>query len=90
MGRGSTRSIGYLSALSAPNVHPKKKMPLIIFGGGLKNKDHVKFKGLRHGVSNKIYRQLKHREGLGESLLLNINEYKTSKVSKTMIIEHTF
>ncbi|ORE02395.1 hypothetical protein BCV72DRAFT_338733 [Rhizopus microsporus var. microsporus] len=52
-------------------------MPLIIFGDGLKIKYYVKFKGLRHGVSNKIYRQLKNREGLGGLLLLNINEYKT-------------
>lgn len=55
-------------------------MPLIIFGNGLKNKSHVKFKGLRHGVSEKLYRQLKIREKRGELLLLDIDEYKTSKV----------
>ena len=65
-------------------------MPLVIFGDGLRNKDHIKFKGLRHGVSNKIYRQLKHREGLGDLLLFDINEYKISKVSITMLIDHTF
>ncbi|CEI95702.1 hypothetical protein RMCBS344292_09881 [Rhizopus microsporus] len=54
-------------------------MPLVIFGHGLRNKDRVKFKGLRRGVSNKVYRQLKRREELGELLLLDINEYKTSK-----------
>lgn len=58
-----------------------KKMPLVAFGDGLKNKDHLKFKGHRHGLSNKIYKQLKLREGLGELLLLDINECNTSKVS---------
>ncbi|GAA5809667.1 hypothetical protein MFLAVUS_003079 [Mucor flavus] len=47
-----------------------KKMPLVVFEDGLKNKDHIKFKGLRHG------------EGLGELLLLDINEYYTSKILK--------
>ncbi|KAI7907125.1 uncharacterized protein BX663DRAFT_573207 [Cokeromyces recurvatus] len=37
------------------------KMPLVVFGEGLKNKDHIKFKGLRHAVSNKIYQQLKNK-----------------------------
>ncbi|PHZ09323.1 uncharacterized protein RHIMIDRAFT_294507 [Rhizopus microsporus ATCC 52813] len=60
-------------------------MPLVIFGDGLKNKGHVRFKGLRHGVSNKIYRQLKHREGLGELLLLDINEFKTSKTCNSCL-----
>ena len=67
-----------------------KKKPLVIFDDSLRNKDHVKFKDLRYGVSNKIYGQLKHRERLGELLLFDINEYKTSKVSITMIIDHTF
>ncbi|ORE12756.1 hypothetical protein BCV71DRAFT_280194 [Rhizopus microsporus] len=39
----------------------RSKMPLVIFGDSLRNRDHVKFK-----------------EGLGELLLLDINEYKTS------------
>ncbi|ORE07158.1 hypothetical protein BCV72DRAFT_304893 [Rhizopus microsporus var. microsporus] len=60
-------------------------MPLVIFGDGLKNKDHVRFKGLRHGVSNRIYRQLKHREGLGELLLLDINKFKTSKTCNSCL-----
>lgn len=58
----------------------KSKMPLIIFGDGLKNKSHVKISGLRHGVSGIIYKQLRLREKLGELLLLDIDEYKTSKV----------
>ncbi|KAI8880209.1 hypothetical protein K501DRAFT_286384 [Backusella circina FSU 941] len=59
-------------------------MPLIIFGDGLKNKTQMKFKGLRHGVSERLYRQLKKRERLGELLLLDINEFRTSKVSLAM------
>ncbi|KAI7889643.1 uncharacterized protein EV154DRAFT_273304 [Mucor mucedo] len=63
-------------------VGNNNKMPLVIFGDGLKNKDHVKFKGLRRGISNKIYSQLKIRERIGELLLVDINEFKTSKVSR--------
>lgn len=63
-------------------VGDNSKMPLVVFGDGLKNKDHIKFKGLRHGISNKIYRQLKTRERVGELLLIDINEFKTSKVIK--------
>ncbi|GAA5812996.1 hypothetical protein MFLAVUS_006462 [Mucor flavus] len=62
-----------------------KKMPLVVFGDGLKNKDHIKLKGHRHGLSNKIYKQLKLREGLGELLLLNINEYYTSKTCNSCL-----
>jgi hypothetical protein len=65
-------------------------MPLFIFCDDLKHKDQVKFKGLRTGVSNKIYKQLKHREGQGELLVLDINEYKTSKVSTTIFIYYVF
>ncbi|KAG2200602.1 hypothetical protein INT47_007346 [Mucor saturninus] len=64
----------------------RNKMPLIIFGDGLKNKSQTKFKGLRSGVMDKLYRQLKRREKLGELLLVNINEFKTSKVSILMYI----
>ncbi|ORE04059.1 hypothetical protein BCV72DRAFT_243890 [Rhizopus microsporus var. microsporus] len=44
-----------------------------------KRKNKNRFKDLRQSVSNKIYRQLKHREGLRELLLFDTNEYKTSK-----------
>lgn len=63
----------------------KNKMPLVIFGDGLKNKEHVKFRGLRPGVSGKIYRHLKHREGLGELFLLDINEFRTSKICNSCL-----
>ena len=42
----------------------------------------IKFRGLRHGVSNKIHKQLQARERIGELLLVDINEFKTSKVIK--------
>lgn len=57
------------------------KMPLIVFGDGLKGKSHVKYRGHRVGVSEIIYRQLKRREKLGELLVLDINEFRTSSVS---------
>ncbi|KAI9476228.1 MAG: hypothetical protein EXX96DRAFT_540770 [Benjaminiella poitrasii] len=60
----------------------RKEIPLVIFDNGLKNESHMKFKGLRHGISEMIYRQLKLREKLGELLLLDIDEYKTSKKTK--------
>lgn len=53
---------------------------MIVFGDGLTNKSHVKFKGLRTGVVDKLYKQLKLREKLGELLLLDIDEFNTSKV----------
>jgi hypothetical protein len=55
-------------------------MPLVVFGDGLKNEYHVRFRGLRHGVSGKLYKQLKIRERRGELLLMDISEFKTSKV----------
>ncbi|KAL4209340.1 hypothetical protein AB4K20DRAFT_1909790 [Rhizopus microsporus] len=55
------------------------KMPLVIFDNGLKNKSHVKFKRLRQGVSERVYRQLRLREKLGGLIFLDIDEHKTSK-----------
>jgi hypothetical protein len=67
----------------------KMAAALVIFGDGLKNKDHVKFKGLRWGASDKLCRQLKLRKKLGELLLLGISKYNTSKVSINYIHAHT-
>lgn len=58
----------------------RKKMPMIVFGNGLQNKSHVKYKGLRRGMTDKLYKQLKLREKSGELLLLDIDEFNTSKV----------
>lgn len=55
-------------------------MPMVIFGDGTKNKSLTKFKGLRAGVIDKLYKHLKQRERLGELLLLDIDEFNTSKV----------
>jgi hypothetical protein len=56
-------------------------MPLVVFGDGLKNKSQVRFKGHRHGVSEKIYKHLRVKEKCGEVLLLDIHEFRTSSVS---------
>ncbi|KAI8083426.1 hypothetical protein BDF21DRAFT_415958 [Thamnidium elegans] len=55
-------------------------MPLVIFGDGLKGSSHVKYKGRRVDVSDVIYKNLKRRQNLGEVLLLDINEFRTSYV----------
>lgn len=56
-------------------------MPLIVFGDGLKGGNHTKYKGLRVGASEKIYKNLKRRESLGELFLLDIDEFRTSSVN---------
>ncbi|CEG76410.1 hypothetical protein RMATCC62417_11309 [Rhizopus microsporus] len=56
------------------------KMPLVIFGGGIKGSSHVKYRGRRVGVSDIIYKNLKRREKLGEVLVLDINEFRASSV----------
>ncbi|KAI8056316.1 uncharacterized protein B0P05DRAFT_560414 [Gilbertella persicaria] len=66
-------------------------MPLIVFGDDLKNKSYVKFKGLRYGVIEKLYRQLRIREKREELLLLDIDEYKNSKTCNSCLenkLEH--
>ncbi|RCH85462.1 hypothetical protein CU098_009488, partial [Rhizopus stolonifer] len=60
-----------------------EKMPLIIFGNGMKGKSHVRFRGKRVGVSEIIYRHLKRREKLGELSVLDIDEFRTSSVCDT-------
>ncbi|KAI8639486.1 hypothetical protein BD408DRAFT_435123 [Parasitella parasitica] len=57
-------------------------MPFVIYGDGFNNKDDMKFKDLRHGVSNKIYGKLQHKGRLGELLLGDLNERKASKISE--------
>ncbi|CEG81642.1 hypothetical protein RMATCC62417_15815 [Rhizopus microsporus] len=56
------------------------KMPLIIFGDGLKGSTHVRLRGRRVGASEMVYKNLKKREKQGELLVLDINEFKTSSV----------
>ncbi|KAI8968367.1 hypothetical protein BDF20DRAFT_895957, partial [Mycotypha africana] len=58
----------------------KSKMPLVLFGDGLTNRAQVRFKGLQAGVSRKIYKLLKTKEKQGLVLVLDIDEFRTSKV----------
>ncbi|KAI9253090.1 hypothetical protein EDC94DRAFT_620197 [Helicostylum pulchrum] len=59
------------------------KMPLVIFGDGMFNKDGVHFKGHQHGITSIVYKNLRRREKLGELCLLDINEFRTSVVCNT-------
>jgi hypothetical protein len=61
------------------------KMPMVMFGDGMKNKDHVHFRRHKHGVVDIIYQNLKRREKLGELILLDINEFRTSVVSVILL-----
>lgn len=61
-------------------------MPLVVFGDGMKEKSHVKFKGKRVGVSEIIFKHLKRREKLGEVFVLDIDEFRTSSVSHFNVI----
>ncbi|KAI9476218.1 MAG: hypothetical protein EXX96DRAFT_540759 [Benjaminiella poitrasii] len=64
------------------NIGDTTKMPLVIFGDGLTNKSSIRFRGLRYGVSEKIYKHLCAKQRLGELYILDINEYNTSKVAE--------
>jgi hypothetical protein len=58
----------------------KGSVPLIAFGNGMFNKDHVAIKGHRVGLTNTLWQTLKHRQRRGDLLLAYVDEYKTSKV----------
>jgi dTDP-D-glucose 4,6-dehydratase len=64
----------------------RDKMPLVIFGDGTHNKDHLHFRGHMHGVTDEIYKNLQRREKNGELLLLDINESRTLVVSVAVYI----
>ncbi|GAA5813805.1 hypothetical protein MFLAVUS_007292 [Mucor flavus] len=51
---------------------PRERKPITTVTTS-KRKTRLVLKGLRHGVSNKIYKQLQARERIGELLLLDIN-----------------
>ena len=61
------------------------KMPLVVFGDVLKNRFQVKFRGLRHGLNEKIYKRLIQKEKQGQLLPVDINEFNTSKVCSIQI-----
>lgn len=56
-------------------------MFLMILGDGLKGGSHVKLKKRCVKVSEIIYGQLKRKDKLGEVLVFDTNEFRTSSVS---------
>ncbi|KAI8981799.1 hypothetical protein BDF20DRAFT_834479 [Mycotypha africana] len=48
-------------------------------GDGLTNSAQVRFKGLQAGVSNTIYKHLKTKEKQGLVLVIDMDEFRTSK-----------
>jgi transposase len=58
----------------------KRKMSLVVFRSAMFGKDGARIKGHRHGITDMIFKQLKHRETLGELCLVTIDEYFTSQV----------
>lgn len=58
----------------------REKVPLVVFGSGMVGKDQVKLKGLRVGVTGKLYEALKKRERRGDLIVVGIDEYLTSQV----------
>jgi hypothetical protein len=57
-----------------------KKLSIIAFGDGMKNKDQVHFKGHRVGLVGTLERELKNRQKNGNCLVADAGEFKTSKV----------
>jgi hypothetical protein len=47
----------------------------------MKNKDTVAIKGYTSGVTGVLYREIKQRSRIFESAIVDINEFRTSKVS---------
>ncbi|KAI8973558.1 hypothetical protein BDF20DRAFT_989513 [Mycotypha africana] len=58
----------------------RTKLPLIVFGDGMRNKDNVHFKGHSSGVTGNLYRTLLRRKRCFLAAVVDINEFKTSKV----------
>lgn len=83
-----THSINRNSHRRAFQTGDTTKMPLVVFGDGLTNKSSVRFRGLQHGVSEKIYKHLRLKEKLGELCLLDIDEFRTSQVCNAKIVRH--
>jgi hypothetical protein len=57
-----------------------EKVPLIVLGDGMKNKDTVKLKGLTSGVTGILRRELQKRQAVYKNAIVDINEFRTSKV----------
>ncbi|KAI7908326.1 uncharacterized protein BX663DRAFT_482514 [Cokeromyces recurvatus] len=58
----------------------KTKVPLIVFGSGMFNKDTNKIRTLRCGVTGILWCALKRREAAGQLITIIIDEFGTSKV----------
>ncbi|KAI7865418.1 hypothetical protein BDF14DRAFT_1730339, partial [Spinellus fusiger] len=67
--------------------HPKKfeynptKLPVVAYGTEMKGKNTVKFKGHCVGLTRILYQPLKKRQRGGDLLLVDIDEFFTSRVS---------
>ncbi|KAI8967173.1 hypothetical protein BDF20DRAFT_803796, partial [Mycotypha africana] len=62
------------------NAGDKIKVPLIVFGNGMFGKDNVVLKSHRCGTVGVLWRALKQREVAGDLLVLEIDEFKTSRI----------
>jgi hypothetical protein len=63
-------------------------IPLIVFGDGMKNKDTVAIKGHTSGATGALQRELQLRSKTFESVVVDINEFRTSKVSIVTVFKH--
>jgi hypothetical protein len=63
----------------------KRRMPLVVFGDRIYHQDHAHIKGHMHGVTSRLYRNLKRREKLGV-LAFDIHEFRTSAISALWLI----
>jgi hypothetical protein len=61
-------------------IDDTEAVPLIVFGDGMRNKDTVRLKGHISGTTGVLYRELVKRSKVFDCALVDINEYKTSKV----------
>jgi hypothetical protein len=65
-----------------------ESVPLIVSGDGMKNKDAAPIKGIISGTTSILYKELKQRSKLFKSLVVDVNEFRTSKVLY-MMLRHT-
>ncbi|GAA5815664.1 hypothetical protein MFLAVUS_009177 [Mucor flavus] len=54
------------------------RVPLVVFGDGMRNKDTIKFKGLTSGVTSILTNELRKRQRLYKISVIYINEFRTS------------
>jgi hypothetical protein len=63
------------------HFNPSALVPLVVFGDGMKNKDTVKMKGHVSGTTGLLYQEIQRRQNQFLAALLDINEFRTSRVS---------